>query len=45
MGAMSRIVYPMDKSLTEDCLPINSVIVPIVELYNNGNSAVEEVYR
>lgn len=40
--AMSRIVYPMDKSLTDDCLSINSVVVPIVEIYNNGNSAVEE---
>ena len=40
--AVSRIVYPLDKSLTTECLPINSVVVPIVELYNNGNSAVEE---
>jgi hypothetical protein len=40
--AMNRVIYPEDKSTTDDCLPINSVINPIIELYNNGNSAVEE---
>lgn len=40
--AVNRIVYPEDKSVSEECLQVNSVVSPIVELYNNGNSAVQE---
>lgn len=40
--AMSRVVYPEGATVTDVCLPINSVVSPVVELYNNGNSAVEE---
>ena len=40
--AVNRIVYPQDKSETDECLQVNSVVVPIVEFYNNGNSAVQE---
>lgn len=40
--AVSRIVYPEDKSVSVECLQVNSVINPVVEFYNNGNSAVEE---
>ena len=37
--AVTRIIYPSEESDT--CLHVNSVVVPIVELYNNGNSAVD----
>ena len=40
--AMSRIVYPANPD--DGCLPVNSVVVPVIELYNNGNSAVEDFY-
>lgn len=40
--AVSRVVYPEDKSHGGPCLQINSVIQPVVAIYNNGNSAVEE---
>lgn len=40
--AVNRIVYPDDKTdTTAECLGVNSVVVPVIELYNNGNSAVE----
>ena len=39
--AVNRIVYPEPESDTTGCLNLNSVISPIIELYNNGNSAVE----
>ena len=35
--AVNRIIYPD----TTGCLTMNSVISPVIELYNNGNSAVE----
>lgn len=40
--AINRIVYPLDKNVADACLEVNSVISPVIELYNNGNSAVEE---
>ena len=40
--AVSRVIYPEDKSVAVECLQVNSVINPVVEFYNNGNSAVEE---
>ena len=40
--AVTRIIYPEDKSVTSECLHVNSVINPVIELYNNGNSSVEE---
>lgn len=40
--AVNRVVYPEDKSVTNECLSVNSVIVPVIALYNEGNSAVEE---
>ena len=40
--AVNRIVYPEDKSTAASCLGVNSVVVPIVQLQNAGNSAVEE---
>jgi len=40
--AMSRVLYPEDKSVSDECLQVNSVVSPIIELYNNGNSAVQE---
>ncbi len=40
--AMNRIVYPEDKTIATECLQVNSIVNPIVEFYNNGNSAVEE---
>ena len=36
--AVNRIIYPTPDS----CLSVNSIVVPVIELYNNGNSAVEE---
>ncbi len=39
--AVNRIIYPEDKSVSTECLTVNSVINPVIELYNNGNSAVE----
>jgi len=40
--AVNRVVYPLDKSVSDGCLQVNSVVVPIIELQNAGNSAVEE---
>ena len=40
--AVNRIVYPEDKSTADECLAVNSLVVPIIELQNTGNSAVEE---
>ena len=40
--AVNRIVYPEDKSSATGCLDVNSLVVPIIELENTGNSAVEE---
>jgi len=40
--AVNRVVYPEDKTVSDECLQVNSVIVPIIELQNAGNSAVEE---
>jgi len=40
--AVSRIVYPEDKSTADNCLGVNSIVVPIILLQNAGNSAVEE---
>ena len=40
--AVNRIIYPEDKSVTDECLQVNSVVVTVVEFYNNGNSAVQE---
>ena len=40
--AVNRIVYPLSKEETDDCLDVNSQIKPQVEFYNNGYSAVEE---
>lgn len=41
--AVRRIVYPVDKnSIQDNCLDVNTQIRPQVEIYNNGNSAVEE---
>ena len=39
--AVSRIVYPEPEDIATACLPLNSVMSPVIELYNNGNSAVE----
>ncbi|MBR4648284.1 MAG: T9SS type A sorting domain-containing protein [Bacteroidales bacterium] len=39
--AVKRIVYPEPESDTTGCLGLNSIMSPVVELYNNGNSAVE----
>lgn len=39
--AVSRIIYPEDKSVSTECLTVNSVINPVVEFYNNGNSGVD----
>ena len=40
--AVNRVVYPEDKSVSTACLHVNSIVVPIIELQNAGNSAVEE---
>ena len=40
--AVNRVVYPEDKSTATECLAVNSIVVPIIELQNAGNSAVEE---
>ena len=40
--AVTRVINPMDKDDTTGCLQINSVVVPVIEFYNNGNSAVQE---
>jgi len=40
--AINRVVYPEDKSVSTACLHVNSIVVPIIELQNAGNSAVEE---
>ena len=41
--AVNRIVYPHDRyEETEPCLQAGGIVVPVIELYNNGNSAVEE---
>ena len=38
--AVNRIVYP--SSETDSCFSANSIVVPVIELSNNGNYAVEE---
>ena len=40
--AVNRVVYPEDKSTATECLAVNTIVVPIIELRNAGNSAVEE---
>ena len=40
--AVNRVVYPEDKTVTTECLQVNTVVNPVIELYNNGNSAVQE---
>ncbi len=37
-----RVDYPEDKSTATSCLQVNSVVVPQVTIFNDGNSAVEE---
>jgi hypothetical protein len=39
--AVTRIIYPEPEDVATGCLPLNSVMSPVIELYNNGNSAVE----
>lgn len=39
--AVNRIIYPEDRNVATECLSVNSVIRPVIELHNNGNSAVE----
>ena len=40
--AVNRVIYPEDKSTSTECLQVNSIVSPIIALYNEGNSAVEE---
>ena len=40
--AVNSIVYPEGKTVSDECLQVNSIVVPIIELQNAGNSAVEE---
>ena len=40
--AVEKVVYPLSKDIIEDCLEVNTEIRPKIELYNNGNSSVEE---
>lgn len=40
--AVNRVIYPEDKATSDGCLQVNSLVVPVIELQNAGNSAVEE---